>query len=241
MLHLWLAQWHFDVIHKVIKQHLNEKSVKDDEYRSNVSLWVKLDLHYIRNTCASSYLCGTEMMSRGFSDCSTSILFCTSLCLLETSLMWNKATFSSSWKQIESNNHISVTDKTESVCAGFHTVSHRVGFGRRFSGPLWGKKNQETCISSRATSALVDLSAVLSTGWNVGCFYWYNLYVSQATYHIYISTKCVMSCSHDMVVTSLGEADGQEKAVEPVTTDQNCVLTLSPKPQDIFKELWLWW
>lgn len=86
------------------------------------------------------------MMSLGFSDCSTSILFCTSLCLLETSLMWNKATFSSSWKQIKPKNHISVTDKTESVCAGFHTVSHQVGFGRRFSGPLRGKKNQETCF-----------------------------------------------------------------------------------------------
>lgn len=182
------------------------------------------------------------MMSLGFSDCSTSILFCTSLCLLETSLMWNKATFSSSWKQIQPNNHISVTDQTESVCAGFHTVSHQVGFGRRFSRPLRGKKNQETCFSSRATSALVDLSAVPSTGWNVGCFYWYNLYVSQATYHTDISTKRVISCSHHMVVTSLGEADGQEKAAEPVTTVQDCVLTLlSLKPQDIFKESWLWW
>lgn len=40
-----------------------------------------------------------------------------------------------------------------------------------------------------------------------------------------------------MVVTSLGEADGQEKAAEQVTTVQDCVLTLlSLKPQDIFKE-----
>ena len=171
ILHLWLAQWHSDVIHEVIKQHLNERS-------ANIDQMYLCEWNCIYTT---SYLCGTEMMSLVFSDCSTSNLLCTSLCLLETSFMWNKATFSSSWKQIKPRNHICVTDKTESVCAGFHTVPHQVRFGGKFSGLLRGK-NQETCFSSRATSALVDLSAAPSTGWNVGCFYWYNLYVSWATW-----------------------------------------------------------
>lgn len=46
------------------------------------------------------YLCRTEMISLPFSNCSCSIFFCTSLCLLETSFMWNNATFSSSCEQI---------------------------------------------------------------------------------------------------------------------------------------------
>lgn len=46
------------------------------------------------------YLCWTEMISLPFSNCSCSTFFCNSLCLLQTSLTWNNATFSSSCEQI---------------------------------------------------------------------------------------------------------------------------------------------
>lgn len=56
------------------------------------------------NAVFQPYLCWTETRSLPFSDCSCSIVFCTSFCLLETSFMWNKATFSSSCEQIIQGN-----------------------------------------------------------------------------------------------------------------------------------------